>query len=135
MYEEQYEFLQKTLKNDLFKLDQQQFDNETYVNIKEQNELVVKEKDEEEKNKEKKPYKKKKVEEENEKKKKDEFYSSSMESLSKVMIVQGIGDMSLKSLATLLCVTDKSCSDPHPRLSHVHVHLHVLFLLSLQLWF
>ncbi|KAF5959237.1 hypothetical protein HYC85_000446 [Camellia sinensis] len=106
MYREQYEFLQKTLKNDELKLDEEKVEKETDGKIKEEEELVVKEKDEE-KNEEEKPDEKKIVEE-NEKKKKDEFYSSSMESLSKVMIVQGIGDMSLKSLATLLSVTDKS---------------------------
>ncbi|KAI8030331.1 hypothetical protein LOK49_LG01G00129 [Camellia lanceoleosa] len=96
-------FFIKTLKNDELKLDEKETDGK-----KKEEELVVKEKHEKRKNDEEELDEKKMVEEKEmdeeelvEKKKKDEFYLSSMKSLSNVMIIQDIGDMTLKSLATL----------------------------------
>ncbi|KAI7980653.1 hypothetical protein LOK49_Contig123G00005 [Camellia lanceoleosa] len=106
-------FFIKTLKNDELKLDEEKDEKETDGKKKEE-ELVVKEKYEKRKNDEEELDEKKMVEEKEmdeeelvEKKKKDEFYLSSMESLLKVMIIQCIEDMILKSLATFLSVSGK----------------------------
>ncbi|KAI8031878.1 hypothetical protein LOK49_LG01G00130 [Camellia lanceoleosa] len=116
MYGKQYEFLHKNLKKDELKLDEEK-DEETDGKKKE-DELVIKEKYEKRMNDEEELDEKKMVEEGEmdeeklvEKKKKDEFYLCSMESLSKVMIIQGIGYMTLKSLATLLSVAGKFPKD------------------------
>ncbi|KAI7980652.1 hypothetical protein LOK49_Contig123G00004 [Camellia lanceoleosa] len=96
-------FFIKTLKNDELKLDEKETDGK-----KKEEEHVVKKKYEKRKNNEEEFDEKKMVEEEEmdeeelvEKKKKDEFYLSSMKSLSMIMIIQDIGNMTLKSLAIL----------------------------------